>query len=75
MITINKNEKQLVEELCDINPNVYKAQQYIKENYNVDSEYNEDSSELHLINGKPINIIEANEYLKSHIDNSVSIIY
>ena len=37
-----ENEKIIVETFLGLNDNISKAQQYIKENYHINSEYSED---------------------------------
>lgn len=45
---MNANEKNFVNTIVDFEANVKKAQDYIKENYNVDSEFDIEKGELHL---------------------------
>ena len=54
--------------------NVSKGQAYIKENFNIDSEYNEDTNTLHLycnnVN-ESLELVPAKEYVLSQIDESM----
>lgn len=74
---INENEKALVKELCDLPANVFKAQQYLKENYNVDSEFDEDNLDIHLSvkdGNNALMLVAAKEYINENLD-IVNVIY
>jgi hypothetical protein len=43
-----ENEKILVETFLGLNDNISKAQQYIKENYHINSEYSEEDDILYI---------------------------
>lgn len=45
---MNTSNYDFIKTITDFESNVIKAQEYIKENYNVDSEFNIEKSELHL---------------------------
>lgn len=60
------NEKKLVESLLNNVNNIKDIQNYIKENYSVDSIYDKELSTLYIW-GDQKN--DANEYVKEHISN------
>jgi hypothetical protein len=43
------NEKNLVNSIVDFEANVMNAQHYLKENYNIDSTFDSEKSELKLV--------------------------
>lgn len=45
---MDKNEYIFAKNIINLDKNIYKAIEYIKENFNVESEYNEDNSHLRL---------------------------
>lgn len=54
--------------------NVSKGQAYIKENFNIDSEYNEETNTLHLFCknvNESLNLAAAKEYLLTSIDETM----
>ncbi len=65
-----ENEKQFVESIVNFKSNIQQAQQYIKETYNVESEYNEDENILYI---KTENINESLNaaVAKEYIDNKI----
>jgi hypothetical protein len=74
-----ENEKILVETFLGLNDNISKAQQYIKENYHISSEYVEDEDMLYIWSpnvNKSLNLAAAKEYIQETIgDEFVNVIY
>lgn len=63
---LTENDKEFIKTVVDYEPNIKKAQKYIKENYNIDSIFNEETLELELIANsvnESLNILAAREYL------------
>ena len=76
---IGDNEKQFVEALINHLPRVAKTQEYLKENFNVSSYYDEDNETLHLVaNGinEGLDLAAAKEYVNQHFDEAMlSVVY
>ena len=74
-----ENEKILVETFLGLNDNISKAQQYIKENYHISSEYVEDEDMLYIWSpnvNESLNLAAAKEYIQETIgDEFVNVIY
>lgn len=68
------NEKRLVESIVEMKSNVFKVQQYIKETYGIDSQYDEDECTLTLLtngvneNLSGVDFAFAKEYCENNID-------
>ena len=64
------NEKRLVESIVNFKENILKAQQYVKENFGVESEYDEKQNIFHIhtdnIN-EALNAVSAKEYVENEI--------
>ncbi len=76
---LGENEKEFVKSLVNHLSNVAKAQDYLKENYDVSSYYDEDTETLHLVaNGinEGLNLAAAKEYVESMFDEAMlSVVY
>ena len=76
---MNSNEKKFIRSIVDLESNINKAKQYIKENYDIDCEFNENDNSIKLICKNAENalgLISAKEYIKENIDeNLVTLIY
>ena len=75
-----ENEKFIVESFLNLNHNIEQAQKYIKETYNIESEYNEDEDTLYIwtesINESNLNLAQAKQYICDTIGNEmVNIMY
>lgn len=74
-----KNERKFVEALVNHLSNVAKVQDYLKENFNVLSYYDEDNETLHLVaNGinEGLNLAAAKDYVHQQIDEAMlSVVY
>ena len=74
-----KNEQKFVEALVNHLSNVAKVQDYLKENFNVLSYYDEDNETLHLVaNGinEGLDLAAAKEYVNQQIDEAMlSVVY
>ena len=73
-----ENERHLVESFLNLDKNVAKVQEYIKENYHVDSEYDSEYDTIYIwtktIN-ESLNLAAAKEYIEEEIgDEMVSVI-
>lgn len=69
---LTENEKAFVESIVNFEANVNKARKYIKENYNIDSTYDEEELTIHLICNnvnESLNLINAEEYLNETLEN------
>ena len=71
---MKSNELMFLETFLNHKENVNKARTYIKENFNIDSEYNEDTNTLHLycnnVN-ESLELVPSKEYILSQIDESM----
>lgn len=76
---INENMKAFVKNCDNLISNVIKVQTFIKENYNIDSEYNSSNNILHIWNENsenPVFIAQAKEYINSTIgEDFVQVIF
>ena len=76
---IGDNEKQFVEMLMNHLSRVAKTQEYLKENYNVSSYYDEDTETLHLVaNGinEGLDLSAAKDYVSQQFDEAMlSVVY
>ena len=74
-----ENEKILVETFWGLNDNISKAQQYIKENYHINSEYSEEDDILYIWSpnvNESLNLAAAKEYIQETIgDEFINVIY
>jgi hypothetical protein len=74
-----ENEKILLETFLELNNNIEKAQQYIKENYHINSEYAEDEETLYIWSpnvNESLNLAAAKEYIQETIGNEfIDVIY
>lgn len=79
---MNANEKQFVKTVVDLKSNVIKAQKYIKENFNIDSEFDEDNFTITLSGDitehenktdLSVNIVKAENYIISVLDDLITI--
>lgn len=69
-----ENEKLIVESFLNLNQNIEEAQQYIKENFNIDSEYNEDDDILYIWTEElhnNLDLAKAKEYVCETIGNEM----
>ena len=73
------NEKSFVKKVVDFECNVIKAQDYIKENFGVDSEYNPETLELKLTQNsvnEALQLVSAKDYLESELpEDMIKIIF
>lgn len=71
---MNNNEKLFIESFINHNDNISKAQKYIKENFNIDSKYDETKNILHLFAtniNENLNLVSAKDYVLSIIDETM----
>lgn len=67
---MTQNDKKFVRDMVDFVPQVIKAQTYLKENYNIDSVFNEDECTLEIyqsVNESKDNI-KAKEYVEKNVN-------
>lgn len=75
---MTENEKKFVESIVNFDSNVLKAQQYIKENYSIDSTFDDDTCEIHLTCENAENALmlaAAKEYITETLEDSVICIF
>lgn len=68
------NEKKFVRTIIDFTPNLEKAQEYIKENFNIDSEYDEETGSLKLTCADADNLlslVSAKTYIEENLNNGL----
>lgn len=72
---LGENEKKFIESLINHVANVAKVQEYIKENYGLQSFYDEENETLHLVienlNENISTLAEAKDYVNSQIDEAM----
>ena len=69
-----ENEKRFVESVVNHLSNVAKVQDYLKENFNVCSYYDEDNETLHLVANEineGLDLAAAKEYVNQQIDEAM----
>lgn len=76
---MTNNEKKLIESFHNLETTICKAQEYIKENYNVESEYDNEDDMLYIwannIN-ESLNLAAAKEYIGENIGyEMINVIY
>ena len=76
---LGENEKKFIESLVNHLSNVAKAQDYLKEHYNVSSYYDEDNETLHLVANEineGLDLAAAKDYVESMFDEAMlSVVY
>jgi hypothetical protein len=69
-----ENEKFIVESFLNLNHNIEEAQKYIKESYNVNSEYNDAEDTLFIWTdnvNENLNLAQAKQYVLDTIGNEM----
>ena len=69
-----ENEKFIVESFLNLNHNIEEAQKYIKESYNVNSEYNDEEDTLFIWTdsvNENLNLAQAKQYVIDTIGNEM----
>ena len=69
-----ENEKFIVESFLNLNHNIAEAQKYIKESYNVNSEYNDAEDTLFIWTdnvNENLNLAQAKQYVLDTIGNEM----
>lgn len=73
------NEKSFVKKVVDFECNVIKAQDYIKENFGVDSEFNHETLELKLVQNsvnEALQLVSAKDYLENELpEDMIKVIF
>lgn len=75
-----ENERIFAENILNFNHNLAEAQYYLKENFGIDSEYDEASGTLHLLNDDNVNealaMATAREYVINYIgEDMIQVVY
>ena len=74
-----QNEQNLVEAFHNLEDNILKAQEYIKENYHIESEYDQDDDIIYIWSNdvnESLNLGAAKEYIGETIGyEMVNVIY
>lgn len=75
-----ENELKFVENILNFNHNLAEAQYYLKENFGIDSEYDEETGILHLLNNENVNealaLATAREYVINYIgEDMIQVVY
>lgn len=68
------NEKKFIRTIVDFSVNLERAQSYIKENFNIDSEFDEESGSLKLQcndANEALNLLSAKSYIEENLDNGL----
>ena len=69
-IKIYENDIKFIKNLIDLDANVLKCQKYMKENFNIDSEFDKETVSIKLkcnnVN-ESLNLLAAKEYIKDAI--------
>lgn len=71
---MTENEKNFVKAFFEHKTNICKTQDYIKENFGINSEYNEDTNTLHLFTtniNESLNLAIAKEYIMNTLDETM----
>lgn len=71
------NEKKYIEKFVSFNKNLAQAQNYIKENFGIDSKYDEETGKLNIWTNniyESLQLIAAKEYVNSCIDESMLLV-
>ena len=66
-----ENEKKFAENILNFNHNLAEVQYYLKENFEIDSEYDEESGTLHLLNEDNVNEALAMATAREYAINSI----
>lgn len=73
------NEKSFVKKVVDFECNVIKAQDYIKENFGIDSEFNPETLELKLVQNsvnEALQLVSAKDYLENELpEDMIKVIF
>lgn len=70
------NEKTYIESILNLKDNLKAAQKTIKENFNIDTYYDEATSTMHILNENNRNCIKAKDYLLENIgSDKIQILY
>ena len=71
---MTENEKKFVRTVVDFAANLEKAQDYIKENFIIDSEFDEESGALKLScsdANEALNLLSAKSYIEENLDSGL----
>jgi len=72
------NERKFAESIVNFESNIKKAQLYIKENYNIDSQFDIETGSMYLtcpVAENALMLAAAKEYITEEVDESVTCIY
>lgn len=71
---MTENEKDFVKTFFEHKTNICKSQDYIKENFGINSEYNEETNTLHLFTNnvnESLNLATAKDYISKTLDETM----
>jgi len=71
---MTENEKNFVKTFFEHKTNICKSQDYIKENFGINSEYNEETNTLHLFTNnvnESLNLATAKDYISKTLDETM----
>lgn len=71
---MTENEKKFIRTVVDYDANVHSMQAEIKEDFNVDSEFDEDTLTLRLHSDNPKNVIAAKAYITENYGEEYNVI-
>lgn len=74
MKEINENEKQFVKQVVEFIPNLAKVQQFLNDQYNVDSYFDEDNGQFVILQNsvnESLTLARAKEYAESKLNNGM----
>lgn len=78
-IKITENDINLIKSIVDIDANVMKCQKYIKENFNIDSEFIPESLSIRLVCNnvnESLNLLAAKEYIYDTMsEESIAVVF
>lgn len=73
---MTENEKRFIRSVVDFDAKLNTVQTYLKDEYEIDSVYNEDLHELKLISDNTIDLIEGKRIVNEEFkDNMINVIF
>lgn len=72
----HENERQFIESIFNLDEKIQNAQKLIKEEYNIDTYYDKETSTIHILNENDPDCILAKDYLLDNIGlDKIQILY
>ena len=78
-LKMDQNEKKFVKAVVDLESNILKAKKYLKESYNIDTEFDTEeftvniSGKINESQNSDLNILKAKQYLNEQFDGILSV--